>query len=216
MATLKIDGRATVTFLRDDVKYDAEGKFGESWNYWVESEGERYGLYASPALQAALMAAEVGRGMVATITKLKIDKGVRWEVDVRSKGEGLGITVKDWDGNMLDQSLLYPSGGQPDTTPVRPPTPSDPAKSNGVHAGKSNGLQDLAHLAQWAIDTAHDVWSGYDCGPDNIQGTASTLIIQASSKGLSAPSPEGALTAAVPEAFDGDEVPTPTDEDLPF
>ena len=201
---LTIDTSADVEFLRDDVRYGDHPQYGESWSYYVSSAGNASSLRAYPGLQRALMSAGIGKGATAKITKHVTDAGTRWEVVQTRAPVEPGLTAKTWEGEILEAQFLLPDqGSDGNGAPASPaPVAAAPTSTTAPTQSNNDDLADLARLAKWAIDAAHEAWSGYDSDSSNVLGTASTLLIQASQRRLSPPS----VVSEVEAAFDGEVV----------
>ena len=198
---------------------------GHAWHLWtVEIDEEDYSLFADDDLNAILEDAQLSRGDQVVVTKKKKSKGVYyWTVGIN--GQRVAPLADD------------PAPAQPTRQPPqKQPTNGQPAASpprEKVHGDADITLDGLAQLMEQCILYADAAWGqlaeqhGTSYTADNVQGTASTLFIEARDHNLTVQKKHPAAVAreavlAGANGSDGsqppwvDEEAPPLDDEYPF
>jgi len=188
-----------ITFKYDDCKYGDHPEYGKSYSYTVaeshlDEDGETVStngtLRCYEALHDMLVEAGAGKNATVRICKKEVQSksgrpAVQWVVKLTSPPREVGFTIKDWDdGNILGhthKTIAADTGQNGSIDSKAPNKPQDRRPpATGVETVASLGL-----LYRQALVAAHEIWADVtEFGPDNLQGTATTLFLEARRAGI--------------------------------
>lgn len=116
--TLKknVKTRITLRTEPDQAKKYSHEKYGDSFMYFVESEGAEYAMFATPLLHDLLVSNKIFKDMIIDLTKAEADGNkIQWEIEIVDLEGQPSATAMPPDDEMPpvaeQQSINYGNGG---------------------------------------------------------------------------------------------------------